>query len=80
MMGFHAYVLIPRASSAGQSETKFEEDPHWEVLFEQPFLDLSRSRFPYKSFYIPGLSSRKNSFDRYMVLRNKRSTVRLRSS
>ena len=102
-------VLIPCAPPAGQSEANFEDDPQWEVLFEQeifafivclscayhvanacnvhgqvlfeePFLDLSRSRFPYKSFYIPGVSSRKNSFDRYMVLRNKHSTVKLDSS
>ena len=60
----------------GQAETKFEEDEaQWEVLVEERFLDLSRSRFPYKSFYVPWLSRRHNFFDRYMVLRNRKATT-----
>ena len=66
------------ACESGQSEAKFEEDSgQWEVLVELPFLDLSRSRFPYKSFYIPFLSSRHNVFDRYMILRNKKATIQV---
>eukprot|EP00742_Colponemidia_sp_Colp-10_P010632 GILJ01011695.1.p1 GENE.GILJ01011695.1~~GILJ01011695.1.p1 ORF type:complete len:594 (-),score=54.56 GILJ01011695.1:88-1836(-) len=41
----------------------------WEVLYRYPFLDSSSSRFPYRAFYIPFLSTRKNVYADYVLLR-----------
>eukprot|EP00929_Paragymnodinium_shiwhaense_P072117 TRINITY_DN36608_c0_g1_i4.p1 TRINITY_DN36608_c0_g1~~TRINITY_DN36608_c0_g1_i4.p1 ORF type:complete len:577 (-),score=73.54 TRINITY_DN36608_c0_g1_i4:97-1827(-) len=41
----------------------------WEVVFEAPFLDAGRSRQPWRSFYLPGLSAKKNAYASYRLLR-----------
>ena len=66
--------LIDRSSSE-QTERRFDADTDtWEVLYTEPFLNAARSRFPWKTFYVPLMSHRLNHFDTYTLLRNRKST------
>ncbi|CAK0830084.1 unnamed protein product [Prorocentrum cordatum] len=38
------------------------------TLAEAPFLDASRSRFPWRAFYVPGISKQKNVYASYRLL------------
>lgn len=40
----------------------------WEVLNTWPFIDTERSRSPYRSFYIPGLTEKHTKFGDYALL------------
>ena len=43
-------------------------------LFLSFWQDTTRSRFPWKTFYVPGKSEANNALDRYLLLRNVKAT------
>ena len=50
----------------GQSETRFDLLRGWDVVVKRPFLDVSKSRFPFKTFYLPFLSASRNHYNDYI--------------
>lgn len=49
----------------GQSETRYDLHRGWDIVAKRPFLDVSRSRFPFKTFYLPFLSASRNYYNDY---------------
>lgn len=44
----------------------------WEIVYEEPFLDMERSPPLFRAFAIPGLSELYNTFGSYQLLKRKR--------
>uniref|UniRef100_A0A7S0E6U3 Mannosyltransferase n=1 Tax=Hanusia phi TaxID=3032 RepID=A0A7S0E6U3_9CRYP len=63
-------ALLVDMATAHQQEDHYEEQEGWEIVYEEPFLDVASSRFPFKTFYLPWMFNRKNSFGRYVLLKN----------
>ncbi|RLN67629.1 hypothetical protein BBP00_00001494 [Phytophthora kernoviae] len=60
----------------GQHETKFWEKPStWELVHSEPFLDADRSASPYRSFFIPGLTSQYVNYADYAIYKRKKSST-----
>eukprot|EP00927_Polykrikos_kofoidii_P059259 TRINITY_DN54463_c0_g1_i1.p1 TRINITY_DN54463_c0_g1~~TRINITY_DN54463_c0_g1_i1.p1 ORF type:complete len:637 (-),score=95.83 TRINITY_DN54463_c0_g1_i1:100-1956(-) len=45
----------------------------WDIVKEVPFLDASRSKQPWRSFFVPGVSSKRVVYAPYRLLRRRRS-------
>mmetsp|Transcript_33118 Transcript_33118/g.104746 ORF Transcript_33118/g.104746 Transcript_33118/m.104746 type:complete len:278 (+) Transcript_33118:1150-1983(+) len=63
-------ALLVDMVAAHQQEEHYEEKKGWEIVYEEPFLDVASSRFPFKTFYLPWMFARKNTFGRYILLKN----------
>ena len=61
----------------GQAEPPLEERPPWRKVYAEPFLSHSNSRWPWRSFWVPGLSHARNVWGEYQLLRNTRLLEKL---
>eukprot|EP00928_Gymnodinium_smaydae_P083339 TRINITY_DN66573_c0_g1_i1.p1 TRINITY_DN66573_c0_g1~~TRINITY_DN66573_c0_g1_i1.p1 ORF type:complete len:591 (-),score=90.40 TRINITY_DN66573_c0_g1_i1:56-1828(-) len=43
----------------------------WDRVADAPFLDQARSRQPWRAFYVPGISARRNAYSSYVALRRR---------
>merc|ERR1712216_627576 len=44
----------------------------WQIVAEAPFLDATSSRQPWRSFFVPGVSQRRNTYAQYRLMRRDR--------
>ena len=66
-----ACAFLVGLPAPGQRVTGDVEDAGvWRLLREAPFVDHSRSRFPWRSFWLPGAAAR-NTWGRYQLWRNE---------
>jgi len=54
-----------------QIESYYSNHTNFKVLKRYPFLDASHSRFPWRSWYIPIFSEKKNKYGSYVLLQSK---------
>lgn len=48
-----------------------DDTAHWTLVKDSAFLDATRSKSPYRAFWIPLVSAKYNTYARYYVVRNR---------
>jgi alpha-1,2-mannosyltransferase len=62
---------LPHQSEKHYAQLKDE----WELVTAYPFLDSTHSRAIYRTFYVPHLSQKHNSYAQYQLLRRRPAAV-----